>query len=218
MFKKLTLCDKITIAMAILMIILSVRYTFNEYNIKLKINTINNIKEASILIENITIKAGGSGTHIKINKKDYILTTAHLIHEKSDFLWAVFDNGDRIPLELIKINKESDLALFRIQGIEKIPYLKISKNYPIENDDITVIGNPNLIEDIFTKGNICKFVNNGFLYTNKTFFGNSGGCVIYKGKVVGVVSKLITIGFYPSVNYGFAIGLYEIKEFLKDVG
>jgi uncharacterized protein YabE (DUF348 family) len=66
------------------------------------------LQEANVLIGNITQGCGGSGTHIKLNDKSYILTCAHLVDTTDDMLIAFLDNGDMCPLQLVKINYEKD--------------------------------------------------------------------------------------------------------------
>jgi len=177
---------------------------------------IEKLKKANVLIENVTIKRCGSGTHIKIDKKSYILTCAHLIKENNNIINAKLDNGDTHPLQLLKKNKELDLALFKIWAVGDLPYLEISDEEPKEGSEVTVIGNPNAIVDVVTDGIISHIDDKGYTITNTIFFGSSGGCVIYKNRIIGVVTQF-RIFFNPPViaNYGYAIKLSIIQEFLK---
>ena len=175
-------------------------------------------KKANLLIYNATANFSGSGTHIKIKNKDYILTASHLIENPDDFIWGILDNGDWHPLELTKINKEKDLILFRVFGLECHPYLEISDESPKEGSKIIVIGNPDDMKDVITDGIISKVGRKGYLFTNIIYFGNSGGAILYKGKIIGVVSEFRCYFQIPIfVNYGFGCKLEMIKDFLEDV-
>ena len=161
------------------------------------LKNVEKYKKANLLIYNATANFSGSGTHIKIKNKDYILTASHLIENPDDFIWGILDNGDWHPLELTKINKEKDLILFRVFGLECHPYLEISDESPKEGSKIIV---------------------KGYLFTNIIYFGNSGGAILYKGKIIGVVSEFRCYFQIPIfVNYGFGCKLEMIKDFLEDV-
>jgi len=176
------------------------------------------IKQANVLIGNTTQNIGGSGTHIRINEESYILTCAHLIVENEDTMIAILDNGDIHPLQLAKINKNTDLALFRIFGTEHLSYFEISDVEPKEGSEIIIIGNPDNMTDVITEGTIAKIHKDKYVFTNLMFYGNSGGAMLYKGKVVGIVNQLGVMFEIPVfVNYGYAIKLETIKDFLGDV-
>ena len=182
------------------------------------LKNVEKYKKANLLIYNATSNFSGSGTHIKIKNKDYILTASHLIENPDDFIWGILDNGDWHPLELTKINKEKDLILFRVFGLECHPYLEISDESPKEGSKIIVIGNPDDMKDVITDGIISKVGRKGYLFTNIIYFGNSGGAILYKGKIIGVVSEFRCYFQIPIfVNYGFGCKLEMIKDFLEDV-
>ena len=187
---------------------------------KIDLDNIEDIKRANFLIYNSTTGMQGSGSLIKIEKQYYILTAAHLIKENKDFVWAVDNNGTMYPLGLTKLNKKQDLLLFKIYMVENRPYLEISKEKPKEGSEIIVIGNPSNMVDIVTDGIIAKELKKGYIFTNIIYFGNSGGAVLYKGKIVGVVNS-IRVRFKPTkpllVNYGFCPKLEMIQEFLKGI-
>ena len=178
---------------------------------------VENIKQANFILYNETRGSGGSGTHIKIDGKSYILTCAHLIDEvATEKLVVIDDEGDWLPIELVKYNRKKDLALFRFFGAEDLPYLEIGKEAPKVGSKVLVIGNPDSLTDVLSDGIISQIEDNHYLVTNKIYYGNSGGALLYKGKVVGVMSKLL-INFMPPVfvSYGEAVGLADIITFLE---
>lgn len=172
------------------------------------------ILEANFKIINIAKGISGSGTHIKLRGISYILTCAHLIDNvEEEFLTAKDNKGYYFGMELIKIDRKKDLALFTIEGVNDYPYLEISDIAPTEGSEIIVIGNPDGMMDVISDGVVAKVEKNGYIVTNIIFFGSSGGAVLYKGKIVGVISKLMNFFF---INYSYTVKLETIKEFLKD--
>ena len=184
----------------------------------IKIENIEDIKKANLEIVNITEGIFGSGSYIKLKNKKYVLTCAHLVHKKNNEM-QVFINKKMFSLELIKIDNNNDLALFKIHKfIENFPYLEISKEYPTEGSEIVVIGNPDGLEDVITDGIIAKERKRHYVFTNKVYFGNSGGAVLYRGKIVGITSYTqVLYDTHHFVNYGVAVKLKVIKEFLKAI-
>ena len=181
-----------------------------------------NVKRANLMIFNISAGFSGSGSHIKIGENHYILTVAHLIHNANDILWAVDDNGDIYPLELTKLNKKQDIALFKVDSIEELPYLEISQEIPQIGSEVIVIGNPDHLTDVITDGVIAKVTKSYYYVTNILYFGNSGGAILYKGKIVGVAKGIQT--YFKkfkettiTATYGVGTRLEVIQEFLKGI-
>lgn len=175
------------------------------------------LQEANVLINNMTYGRAGSGTHIKIDGNSYILTCAHLLKNLDDLVLALLDNGDMCPLKLVKINKDKDLALFKIYN-SNFASIEIGTEAPTPGSQILVIGNPDSMTDIITDGIISTVLPEGYLFTNIIYFGNSGGAMTYKNKLVGVVSQIRVYNEFLGIMliYGFAVKLEDIKEFLGD--
>jgi len=193
-----------------------------EEELKIKkqidLDNVDKIKKANLIVYNTTVGINGSGSHIIIEDKHYILTCAHLVKNEEDFIWGVLDNGNWHRLELIKLNTKRDLALFEICNVKNLPYLEISNEFPKEGSEIIVIGNPGDLKDIITDGVISEIRKHDYLLTNKVYCGNSGGAIIYKGKIVGVVNMILTFfdDIPPAiVNYSMGTNLRSIREFLE---
>ena len=185
------------------------------------LDNVEDIKEANFLILNTTVDIQGSGSHIKIGENYYVLTAAHLIEDEEDFIWAIDNSRTWRPLGLIKLDKERDLALFRIYSTEGMPYLEISKKAPKAGSEVVVIGNPDYNDDVITDGIITKVTKDKYLFSNLVYFGNSGGAVLYKGKIVGIVVQM-EIHFKTEIERLFVLvgsgpKLEVIQEFLKGV-
>jgi len=183
---------------------------------------IDYIKQANVIFDGyITKDKGhiGSATHIKINNKSYILTTAHLLENIIKAI-IITDNWEKYELEILKIDNKIDLALLKFKyPFIDFPYLEISEERPQEGDEVLVIGNPADYRDIITDGIIAKCLKKSYFLTNPVFDGSSGGAILYKRKVVGVITQLYTIGHKEelrSISYGIGINFKTLKEFLKE--
>ena len=174
------------------------------------------LKEANILLCNVTKGCSGSGTHIKINGQSYILTCAHLMDDIDDKVAAVLDTEDICPLQLAKVNKDLDLALFKIYDDNNLAYLEIGTEEPKVGSQVFTVGNPNVIIDVVTEGVIAKIEKESYLITNIIYFGSSGGALVYKNKLIGVVNELCTYNELGAtvVNYGSAVKLEAIQAFI----
>lgn len=192
-------------------------------NLKAKIKALNpieikdaeNIKKANLQLVNITHWYWGSGSHIKIDGESYVLTCAHLIEDKTDSI-CVKEDEYYYFLDFVKMDRETDLALFKADyNVKKFPYLEIAEKSPLQGQKVIAIGNPDNMEDVFTDGIIAKIKENSILITNSVFSGNSGGAVLYDGKIVGILKQMLYHLFANS--YGVVIKLEDIQEFLERV-
>jgi S1-C subfamily serine protease len=186
------------------------------------LENVDTIKQANLFIINITQGYSGSGTHVKINDKSYILTCAHLYKEEGDKLVAKDDNGFYHFTEVVKINEAMDLMLLKTGTLEEIPYLEISDIFPEEGSEVIVIGNPSGLINMITDGIISQIDKTHYIITNKIYFGNSGGALIYNGKVVGVVSQIAAFSEFVvfgvvTQNYGIVVRLEHVKTFLGEI-
>lgn len=179
---------------------------------------VTNVRKANVLMVNYTLRCLGSGTHIRIRNQDYILTAGHLVESKDDIITATGDYGDEYALKLMKLDEVNDLALFRIEGgCSKLGTIEISDVAPDIGAEVTVIGNPAGDVDIITDGTLCKIEPQYYKVTNKAFYGNSGGAMLYKGKLVGVCSQVdLKVNFPVIVIYTRFVKLPIIKTFLRD--
>lgn len=196
------------------------------------------LQEANYMLTNTTVGVLGSGTLIKIKDKYFILTCAHLTNKETDFIWAENTiSNNTYPLQLIKIDKKNDLAIYRIyinmfEDEKNIIYCDLGEEEPKVGENVYAIGNPSGWEDILTSGIIAKKDNNTYLFTAPIFFGNSGGALIYKGKIAGVnIAMLSSIqymgiqgdflqGFFPyfqDIGFGVSVRLKIIKKFLEGI-
>jgi len=185
--------------------------------------------KSNLLLANLTIKAIGSGTIIKIRNEKYILTAGHLLENKDDDLVVVIEKGKYIPLEVVKIDKEVDLLLLKTKKVELLaPAVEVSDKYPPVGSTVYVVGNPAGLTDMVTKGVLSNNTKDRHFYfcSVPSFFGNSGGAVYYKNKLVGVTSFVLPLSRISvhlskisvvQEQFMGIVNLQTIKDFLSDV-
>lgn len=185
--------------------------------------------KSNLLLVNLTIKVMGSGTVINIKGQKYILTAGHLLENKDDDLVIVTKKGKYIPLEVVKFSKKVDLLLLKTKKVELLfPAVEISNKYPPVGSTVYVVGNPADLTDMVTKGILSNNTEDLHFYfcSVPSFFGNSGGAVYYKNKLVGVSSFILPLSEFLTHSNEVTIiqeqflgvvNLQTIKDFLSDV-
>ena len=152
---------------------------------------------ANFIVVDTKEGAQGSGTLIRLKGELYILTCAHVVISEDIIMTAIDNKSMYYPIELVKLDKENDLALFKI-WCEDIEPIEISEEAPKAGDKIFLVGNPDGIEDMITDGIISKVA---FYWssvtvtvtTAKSYGGSSGGAMLYKGKIAGVLVRGLTL-------------------------
>ena len=205
-----------------------------EESLHLKSLDVEKIMKANVKIVSLTSGYSGSGTHIKLNGKSYILTCGHLFKSKNDLI-SVTTNEPTLKNEFTKkdeativlLDKEKDLALIKLNREWNHPYLKIADKEPSLGEPVWVVGNPYVLNDVITFGKVVSYFRKDYyILSAKAYYGNSGGCVINrKGEIVGVLVA-IEINLFSRVpltkKYGiegrsFAVRLNTIKKFLEKI-
>ncbi|MEH0155225.1 trypsin-like peptidase domain-containing protein [Limibacter armeniacum] len=136
----------------------------------------------------------GHGSGFAISEDGYIITNYHVI-EDVDSLEVILSNDQKLEAKLINYNAQRDLALLKIDHV--------IKPLPISTDDVKLgtsviaIGTP---ADITLGQTLSKGMISGKrTIEEKTFLqsdvsispGNSGGPLIYNGKVIGVIDAKV---------------------------
>lgn len=176
------------------------------------------ILSANMVLRNPLRGAKGSGTHIRLRNQDYILTCGHLIRNTEEPLWAYDKDDVGYALKLVKYNGLLDLALYKIMGTcPKVAALEISDIEPKRGSAVTVVGNPDGYDDIITEGVLTQSDDVHYSITNTIWYGNSGGALLYRGKIIGVIVQLDCKMQGPIfVMYGKAVKLEHIKRLIKE--
>ncbi len=101
-------------------------------------------------------------------------------------------NGKKLKARLIKISKEHDLALLKLDNYST-PYLSAAQGkYPRQGTKVFAIGSPFGISDALTTGIVTKATTEHMYTDTQILPGNSGGPLINaNGQVLGVNTALI---------------------------
>ena len=107
----------------------------------------------------------------------------------------VLKNGRKIKAKLVKISKNYDLALLKVENVLVQPLSFSTGGRPQQGVKVFAVGSPLGISDALTTGIITKSAKD-FLYTDTRILpGNSGGPLIdSKGKLIGVNTAVVTGG------------------------
>lgn len=183
--------------------------------------TISRIKD--LIKSAVTIKTGnGHGSGFILSESGYVVTNYHVVASAKDsLLKVIFHDGIEIPASIVRVAKEVDLALLKVDKAGLVPMNVQDADQEAElGNSIFTIGTPESMElgQSVTKGIISGFRKNKgvtFLQTDMSInAGNSGGAMMTEdGLVRGVVTSRL-VGFGVE-GIGFGIPSYLIFKELK---
>jgi len=129
----------------------------------------------------------------------------------------IFKDGTEKQAKLIALGKELDLALLKIVGGYKTPYLVEGQRQSVtQGSEVFAIGSPLGFKDYVTKGIVTRQEANRIVTDTEILPGNSGGPLITpRGQVIGVNTAVYRAnGTLGSEVFGFAIPIdLAQKEF-----
>ncbi|WP_319765041.1 DegQ family serine endoprotease [Maridesulfovibrio sp.] len=156
-------------------------------------------------------KTGSLGSGFIISKDGYVVTNNHVVASADKITVKLQNDGHEYPAKIIGRDKETDLALLKIEVKKELPYLEFANSEKAEVGQwVLAIGNPFGLGHTVTKGIISakgRIIGAGpfdnFIQTDASINpGNSGGPLIdLNGQVVGINTAIIASG----QGIGFAI-------------
>jgi len=162
----------------------------------------------------------GVGSGFIIDPKGYILTNNHVIDGATRITIGLL-TGERFRGKVIGIDKETDLAVIKIESSHELPVMKFGDSNAAQVGDwVLAIGSPFGLDQTVTAGIISKKERDSQAFTNFQRFlqtdaainrGNSGGPLVnMHGEAIGVNSQIATLtGDYNGI--GFALPSNEAK-------
>ena len=161
----------------------------------------------------------GVGSGFIIDPKGYILTNFHVVDGASRITIGTL-NGERFRARVIGVDKETDLAVLKIDSDHELPFMKFGDSNAAQVGDwVLAIGSPFGLDQTVTAGIISKKDRDTttssfqrFLQTDAAINrGNSGGPLVnMHGEAIGVNSQIATLtGDYNGI--GFALPSNEAK-------
>ncbi len=165
------------------------------------------------------------GSGFIINEEGYIVTNFHVIEKADSIQVFVSDFEKPFNAKVIGKDPELDLAVLKMEGNQKFPFLTLGDSDSIRVGDWSVaIGNPFGLDHTVTVGVISaksrplRIGNQQFkdlLQTDTSINpGNSGGPLLnLYGEVIGINTAINAQG----QGLGFAIPINTVKEVLDDL-
>ncbi len=169
----------------------------------------------------------GQGAGFVISADGYALTNHHVV-EGATRVWVyVGESKVEIPVEVVGSDEKSDVALLKLKGEGRWPFLPLADSDAVNVGDVVVaIGSPFGLEQSVSMGivsargrrDITPSGRQGlydFLQTDASINpGNSGGPLLdTSGAVVGINSAVNAAG----AGIGFAIPVNQVKRMLPSI-
>ena len=183
----------------------------------------NNGFDAWEFYSNKSVELTGKGSGVIINEKGDLLTSHHVIVGSNRFE-VKFADGSIKEAILKRTDPINDLALLRIQSLERLHFISISeKDTLVLGQSVYALGYPDEYGFTVTSGIIAgkgRKINFGHLILadlvqtdHQLSVGSSGGPMINsKGELIGIMTATSKGGSWG--GYSFAISLKKIKAFL----
>ena len=158
--------------------------------------------------------ASGSGFCISIEGAKYFVTNSHVINNAHSISIKKHNDSEFVFAKVLYDNPHIDLA-FLSCDIDAKP-LVIDYKIPNSREEVYLYGFPDGVQNVsVSKGIINRIIMQELLMTNvvaiqidnASYFGNSGGPLMYKDKVVGILNYGIT----PGGSINFCIPSYFLK-------
>ena len=173
----------------------------------------------------------GSGTIV--DERGYILTNYHVVTDDKDnveskiFVYlcekgTIEENDTRYPATVLKRDKDSDLAIIKINAAGKtLRAIELGDSSALkQTEEIVAIGYPNFRwgSPSVTKGIVSALRNEdgiNYIQTDAAFNkGNSGGLLINRsGQMVGIPTYIVK----EAEGMGFAVSVETAKPFIESV-
>lgn len=162
----------------------------------------------------------GVGSGFIIDPKGYIVTNQHVIEGATRITIGLL-SGERFRATVIGTDRETDLALLKIDAGHDLPVMKFGDSNSAQVGDwVLAIGSPFGLDQTVTAGIISKKERDSQAFTNFQRFlqtdaainrGNSGGPLVnMHGEAIGVNSQIATLtGDYNGI--GFALPSNEAR-------
>ncbi len=153
------------------------------------------------------------GSGMVVHEDGYVITNAHVI-KGSEKIKVVFSDGSEFPATIISGDESRDLAVLKIPGNKKLPFIRMGRSYDLMiGETVVAIGNPYGYANTVTSGVVSAvgrdiqvaegFWLRGLIQTDAPINpGNRGGPLLnINGDLIGVNTAVRA----DAENIGFAI-------------
>jgi serine protease Do len=168
----------------------------------------------------------GTGSGVIISSDGYIVTNNHVIDSASE-IEITLNNKKKYKAELIGTDKESDIALLKINAETDLPYVPFANSDTIKVGEwVLAVGNPYNLTSTVTAGIVSakgrdlegNTAIDSFIQTDAAVNpGNSGGALVNtRGELVGI-NTAISSKTGSFVGYSFAVPSNIAKKIIDDL-
>ena len=166
----------------------------------------------------------GTGSGVIISPDGYIITNNHVIDRASD-IEITLNNNKTYKAELIGTDKETDIALLKIDTEESLPYTTFGDSDEAKIGEwVLAVGNPFNLTSTVTAGiisaksrDLSGEQNQSFIQTDAAVNpGNSGGALVnLNGDLIGINTAIF--GNNSFIGYSFAVPSNIARKVVEDI-
>ena len=169
----------------------------------------------------------GTGSGVIVSSDGYIITNNHVIENATQIEVTTNDNKS-FDAELIGSDKNSDIAVLKINGESRFPYIRFADSDQTKIGEwVLAVGNPFNLTSTVTAGiisaksrdlNDYDSKNQSFIQTDAAVnSGNSGGALVnINGDLIGINTAIqsTNAGF---IGYSFAVPSNIARKIYEDI-
>ncbi len=165
------------------------------------------------------------GSGVILSDDGYVVSNYHVVGTATEIRVVTTDRRE-FSAQVVLGDKESDIAILRLEDAERLPYLPLRDSDQVEVGELALaIGNPFGVGQTVSSGIISGLARTGtatgnargyFIQTDAAINpGNSGGALIdVNGDLIGINTSILTRSG-GSNGIGFAIPANLVAEFLR---
>ncbi|WP_299146820.1 trypsin-like peptidase domain-containing protein [uncultured Tateyamaria sp.] len=162
------------------------------------------------------------GSGVILSADGIVVSNYHVVGQATD-IRVVLNDGREYEARVLLGDRDSDLAILRIEGGEGLPFLSLRESETVEVGELTLaIGNPFGVGQTVSSGIVSGLARSGglgagyFIQTDAPINpGNSGGALIdMGGRLLGVNTRILSRSG-GSNGIGFAIPADLVAAFMK---
>ncbi len=165
------------------------------------------------------------GSGVILSEDGIVVSNYHVVGGATD-IRVVLNDGREFSASALIADRESDLAILKLDGASDMPFLEFRDDETVEVGELVLaIGNPFGIGQTVSSGIISGLARSGtalsdgrgyFIQTDAPINpGNSGGALIdTSGRLIGINTAILTRSG-GSNGIGFAIPASLVKQFVK---
>jgi S1-C subfamily serine protease len=202
-----------------LFVVINAAFVYQLYPTVYGERVVANTLNQTVMVQARTSEDSGFiGSGVVISDRGHILTAAHLIGDEVKEYKVKFFNGSTDTVHVVGFNRESDLALLRLDRPDKlVGVATVATRQVIRGEGVIIVGYPHGLEFTVTRG-IVSGLNRLHIYNQSDAVanpGNSGGPVFdNRGHVIGILSAGMPEHFYTGQS--LFIKLELINKFLEE--